>query len=854
MRDPRPRPRHRPAEDGRAVLAGGAARARGAAVSQIIDAIKSTLDKTPPELAVRHHGPRHHARRRRRAAAPPGRADPPRDRDARAHRRVAADVRRGRLRAARSRSSTSSTSRPARTPSAAAASTGRPASEPARCMSMHEDRYTHAGDGDGDDLHRGDRGRLRLRRTRAAAAAGRAPGASPRRCCRRAPSPTTTSTSGASPACDIVFLCLPHGASREIRHALAAAGTPRRRPRLRLPRRMAGCTACRSCSARRSPVRASSPTPAATRRRRSSRSRRSSEAGLIDGPPVDRRQVRRLRRRHGAVGEDAPARRCTAASALQPDRPPPRRRDRAGPLEIRRAAPRHVHAAPAAALARPRDHRLRAADASRCAGRRRALYRDAYAGEPFVRLTRSRTRRLLQGSNAVDRRRLGRRPADEHRDRRRRARQPRQGRRRPGDAEREPDARPRRGRRADRAKGCGRRRHLPARLPGGGRRPAGSRSRAGPTSRSSCSDGPASAAGVFTQNRVVAAPVALCRERSWRAERARAGGQQRQRERLHGRAGAMPTRTRMASLSASCTRLRADEVLVCSTGVIGVPLPMDRVEAGIRAAAAALSAEGGEDAAVAICTTDSHPKLARRPSRVAGREVRLGGMAKGAGMIRPDLGDDDRGRHDRCRDRRRPASSRCSARGARRSFNRITVDGSQSTSDSVIVLASGASGVTIDRGPDGDGVRRGAARRLPRPRARDRVGRRGRPPDRPVRGGRRPLYGRCRPRRAATSPRTSSCAARCTAPTRTGAGCVAALGVVRRRPRHRPDAHRSGRGAAGARRDRGAGAADGGRRGCAGAPQVDVRIDLAAGRGSRRSSTGSDLSTEYVLNNSEYTT
>ena len=119
------------------------------------------------------------------------------------------------------------------------------------------------------------------------------------------------------------------------------------------------------------------------------------------------------------------------------------------------------------------------------------------------------------------------------------------------------------------------------------------------------------------------------------------------------------------------------------------------------------------------------------------------------------------------------------AAAAARSFNRITVDGSQSTSDSVIVLASGASGVAIERGRTARRVRRGAARRLPRPRARDRVRRRGRPADRPVRGGRRPLLRRCRPRRAARRR-----------------GPAGALRAVRRRPELGPDRGRARRRAA----------------------------------------------------------
>ncbi len=208
-------------------------------------------------------------------------------------------------------------------------------------------------------------------------------------------------------------------------------------------------------------------------------------------------------------------------------------------------------------------------------------------------------------------------------------------------------------------------------------------------------DGDAVAAGVFTRSRTAGAPVLLCRQRL-----AASGGRARAVVVSSGNAnvatGPQGRRdaARMAALTAESSGVGAG-VLVCSTGVIGVPLPMARVEAGIRSAAAALAVDGGDDAAIAICTTDSHPKLACRAIEVGGREVRIGGMAKGAGMIRPDLGTMIAVLTTDAAIESAPLQALLSSAAAR-SFNRITVDGCQSTSDSVIVLAGGGSGAVVD--------------------------------------------------------------------------------------------------------------------------------------------------------------
>jgi glutamate N-acetyltransferase/amino-acid N-acetyltransferase len=206
------------------------------------------------------------------------------------------------------------------------------------------------------------------------------------------------------------------------------------------------------------------------------------------------------------------------------------------------------------------------------------------------------------------------------------------------------------------------------------------------------SDVPASVAGMFTQNRVVAAPVTLSRTvvrgGSARATVVNSGNANA----CTGAQGEADARE-MAALTAAQLGCTPGEVLVASTGIIGRPMAMERLRTGIPAAAAALSADGGEDAANAICTTDAYPKTGEETVELAGGEVRMGAMAKGAGMIRPDMATMIcQLTTDLAIDSAR--LQRLLVPAVQRSFNRISVDGSASTNDSVLVLANGASGVT----------------------------------------------------------------------------------------------------------------------------------------------------------------
>ena len=201
----------------------------------------------------------------------------------------------------------------------------------------------------------------------------------------------------------------------------------------------------------------------------------------------------------------------------------------------------------------------------------------------------------------------------------------------------------------------------------------------------------ASGAAVFTTNRVQAAPIAIDREHLQNG-RARAvllnSGNANACTGAQGLADAW----RMCRLTANALGLELEEVLVCSTGVIGVPLPMAAIEQGIPAAVAGLSNSGGELAAQAIMTTDTVPKSCAVELEIDGRTVRVGGMAKGAGMIAPHLATmlvvitTDAAVAP-------GMLQKLLERAVQRSFNCITIDGDMSTNDTVIALANGASGL-----------------------------------------------------------------------------------------------------------------------------------------------------------------
>ena len=200
----------------------------------------------------------------------------------------------------------------------------------------------------------------------------------------------------------------------------------------------------------------------------------------------------------------------------------------------------------------------------------------------------------------------------------------------------------------------------------------------------------AAVAGVFTKNAVAAAPVIVSREvvKGGKAHAivANAGCANA----CTGETGLANAR-KMAALAAAEVGCAPDEVLVGSTGIIGVNLPMDKLEAGIKAAAAELSEDGSKNAGNAIITTDTYSKACSCEVEIGGQAVRFGAIAKGSGMIQPNM-----------------ATMLCyittdaniSSQLMQKalsdivevSFNMISVDGDMSTNDTVLVLANGASG------------------------------------------------------------------------------------------------------------------------------------------------------------------
>ncbi len=196
-------------------------------------------------------------------------------------------------------------------------------------------------------------------------------------------------------------------------------------------------------------------------------------------------------------------------------------------------------------------------------------------------------------------------------------------------------------------------------------------------------------AGSFTLNRVRAACVDLCAERL-----AATGGRARavltnsgQANACTGARGLVDSLTATAELARRLD-LAQQKVLICSTGVIGVPIPIDTLVAGLDPLVAALANDGGEAAARAILTTDLIEKQIALEADLGGQRVRIGGMAKGSGMIHPDmatmLG------YLSC-DAGVPAEvwQAMVGRAVDRSFNAITVDGDTSTNDTFLAFAAG---------------------------------------------------------------------------------------------------------------------------------------------------------------------
>ncbi|MGF1578822.1 MAG: bifunctional glutamate N-acetyltransferase/amino-acid acetyltransferase ArgJ [Gemmataceae bacterium] len=203
------------------------------------------------------------------------------------------------------------------------------------------------------------------------------------------------------------------------------------------------------------------------------------------------------------------------------------------------------------------------------------------------------------------------------------------------------------------------------------------------------SERPASAAGVFTQNRVVAAPVQLTRMRVPTSEALGLVVCAGNANACTGERG-MQDAQRMAEVTAAWLDCRPEQILVCSTGVIGVPLPMSRIEHGIKTATSNLSdaPDALKRSAQAILTTDTRIKVHTRNVTVGGKTVSLTGLAKGAAMIGPNMAtmlafiftdasvDSDE-------------LTSIARESAASTFNCITVEGHTSTNDTLLIFANG---------------------------------------------------------------------------------------------------------------------------------------------------------------------
>lgn len=203
------------------------------------------------------------------------------------------------------------------------------------------------------------------------------------------------------------------------------------------------------------------------------------------------------------------------------------------------------------------------------------------------------------------------------------------------------------------------------------------------------SDSLASAAAVFTTNAVKAAPVLVSQEKVQSGAAQAIIVNSGNANACTGPRG-MADAYEMAQLAAAALGVAEEFVLVASTGVIGIPLPMDAIRGGIPRLPTALSGNG-TDAAEAILTTDAFPKTAAVQMQLTGKTVTIGGMAKGAGMIHPNMAT-TLGFITTDASVPAPVLRRALRQAVDKSFNCISVDGDTSTNDTVFLLANGAAG------------------------------------------------------------------------------------------------------------------------------------------------------------------
>ncbi len=201
---------------------------------------------------------------------------------------------------------------------------------------------------------------------------------------------------------------------------------------------------------------------------------------------------------------------------------------------------------------------------------------------------------------------------------------------------------------------------------------------------------PASTAAMFTTNAMAAAPVAVSRQAAAKGVARAVVVNSGCANASTGEQGMMDARA-MAHMTASLLGIADDEVLVASTGIIGVKLPMGKVAEGIKQAVAELSEEGHDKALQGIMTTDTFSKVCAYEFELDGKVARIAGIAKGAGMIHPNMATmlsfvttDAAVAH--------PVLQTALAEAVGLSFHMITVDGDTSTNDMIAVIANSQAG------------------------------------------------------------------------------------------------------------------------------------------------------------------
>lgn len=199
--------------------------------------------------------------------------------------------------------------------------------------------------------------------------------------------------------------------------------------------------------------------------------------------------------------------------------------------------------------------------------------------------------------------------------------------------------------------------------------------------------------GMFTTNRIKAAPVLLDMKRIKSGKGQAVIVNSGNANACAGKQG-MKDAVEMTELTAGRLKLRKNLVYVCSTGVIGTPMPMERIRQGISTLADSLGKSNINDVAAAIMTTDTFPKVVSKNIKLGNKTATITGICKGAGMICPDMAT------MLCfiitdANISKPALDAALRDAVHRSFNRITIDGDMSTNDTVLIMANAMAGNTM---------------------------------------------------------------------------------------------------------------------------------------------------------------